>query len=149
MRFRFLFLPRNLKNKVSIRIDISLRERPTFREQSVLIPFDYPISPYPLVVHLTKEELLSEKIRALFARKKARDLFDIWFLLTKKTKINEKLIKKKFNLYPSLIFSLPKLRKVILEFEEKEIKKDLNQFLPQNYRDFYKHLKEEVLKLIP
>lgn len=63
------------------------------REQTILVPFDYPISPYPLVVHLSKEELLAEKIRALFVRGKPRDLFDLWFLLTKKSQSMERWLK--------------------------------------------------------
>lgn len=90
LKYRFLFLPENSKQKVSIRVDVSLREKPMIKEQTVLVPFDYPISPYPLVVHFSKEELMAEKIRALFVRGKPRDLFDLWFLLSKKTPIDEK-----------------------------------------------------------
>lgn len=148
LRFRFLFTPQNSTQKVSIRIDISLREKAVSQKQSVLIPFDYPISPYPLVVHLGKEEILAEKIRALFVRKKPRDLFDLWFLLSKNIKIVNTLIEKKFSLYPSLRFNQEKLRQLILEFDNAEMKRDLNQFLPQSYRNFYQQLPEDLIKLI-
>lgn len=148
LKYRFLFRYKESAQKTSIRIDISLREKPLTREQTVLIPFDYPISPYPLVLHLNTQELLAEKIRAMYVRGKPRDLFDIWFLLTKKTNINQKLIKKKLKLYPNIEFSLEKLKKTVSSYDEKELKKDINQFLPENYRRFYKDLKQETLKLI-
>lgn len=148
LKYRFLFEPTNLTQKVSIRMDVSFREKPMTRESSVLIPFDYPISPYPLVCHLGREEILAEKIRALFVRKKPRDLFDLWFLLTKKVSLNQKIINKKFSLYPELKFNLASLKKAVASCEEAELKKDLNQFLPENYRGFYKKLKGEVLGLM-
>ncbi len=148
LKYRFLFLPRNSKQKASIRIDISLREKPVTREITVLTPFDYPISPYPLVVHLSAKEMLAEKIRALFIRGKPRDLFDVWFLLTKKVEIDEKIIDRKFKLYPKLKYDFKKTLSIIKNYDEKELKKDLNQFLPENYRNFYKQLKEETLKII-
>lgn len=149
LRYRFLILPKSSNQKVSIRIDVSLRENPQTKKQKVLIPFDYPISPYPLVVHLSMEEILAEKIRALFTRGKSRDLFDLWFLLTKKITLDQKLIEKKFKIYPRLKFSLEKLKKIILSYEEKKLKKEINQFLPENYRNFYRDLKEQTLNLLP
>lgn len=148
LKYRFLFKPASLTQRVSIRMDVSFREKPTTRENSVLVPFDYPISPYPLVSHLGKEEILAEKIRALFVRKKPRDLFDLWFLLTKKVPINQKIINKKFSFYPGLKFNLASLKKAIASYEESELKKDLNPFLPENYRGFYKKIKEEAIGLV-
>jgi len=146
--YKLFFYPFNLKQKTSIRIDFSFREKPKTKEVKVIIPFDYPITPYPLVVSLSKEEILAEKIRALFYRGKPRDLFDLWFLLTKKTEIDEKLINLKFKYYPGLKFSFQKLVKIVEEYNEKELKKDLNQFLPEYYRHFYRQLKEETLNLL-
>lgn len=148
IRYRFLFKPRITQQKTSIRIDISLREKPLTREHLVLTPFDYPISPYPLVVHLSYEEIMAEKIRALFIRGKPRDLFDLWFLLSKKIRLREDLIKKKFKLYPKLSYSKKKLKDTILSFDRQELKRDLNQFLPENYRFFYKTLPEETFRLL-
>lgn len=147
LKYRLLFSFQNSNQKTSIRIDLSLREKPRFTQQTVLVPFDYPISPYPLVIHLSPEELLAEKIRALFVRQSPRDIFDIWFLLTKNITVDEKIIIEKFKYYPNLKFSKAKLFEIIENYDEKELKKDLNQFLPQNYREFYKQLKKQTLKL--
>jgi len=148
LKYRFLFFPQNSNQKVSIRIDVSFREKPIMKKQSVLVPLDYPIVPYPLVVHLGKEEILAEKVRALMTRSKPRDLFDLWFLLTKNIVLNNEIIQRKFALYRNMEFSKEKLKKVILTYDEKELKKDLNQFLPENYRQFYKTVKKEVLRLL-
>lgn len=146
IRFRLLFFPYKSKHKTSIRIDVSFREKPQTKEVGVLIPFDYPITPYPLGVHLSAKELLAEKIRALFKRGKPRDLFDLWFLLTKKVPIDEDLVKLKFKYYPGLKFSMNELLKKVSQYDDNELKNDLNQFLPEQYRNFYKQLKNETLK---
>lgn len=148
LKYRFLFTPKGLSQKVSIRIDVSFREKPLTKEEEVLVPFDYPITPYPLVIHLSKDELLAEKLRALFVRGKPRDLFDAWFLLTKKATIDEDLVKKKFKIYPGLKYSKEKLTEIVKNYDEKELKRDLNQFLPENYRNLYLKLKEMLLNLI-
>lgn len=148
LKYRFLFLPQNSQQKTSIRLDISFREKPIVKKQTVLIPFDYPIVPYPLVMHLGQKELLAEKVRALIIRGKPRDLFDFWFLLTKKIPLDEKIIKEKFKIYKNIKFSREKLKKTVSNYDVGELKKDLNQFLPENYRGFYKKLKGEVLELM-
>lgn len=148
LKYRLLFHPYQSKHKSSIRIDVSFREKPQSKETGVLIPFDYPIVPYPLVVYLSTKELLAEKIRALFKRGKPRDLFDLWFLLTKKTPIDKNLIELKFKYYSGLKFNYSDLMKIVADYDEKELKNDLNQFLPEHYRNFYKQLKEETLKAI-
>lgn len=148
LKYRLLFFPYQSKHKASIRFDISFREKPQTKEAGVLIPFDYPIAPYPLVVYLSAKELLAEKIRALFKRGKPRDLFDLWFLLTKRIPIDENLIKFKFKYYPGLKFSMNELLKKVSQYDDNELKNDLNQFLPEQYRNFYKQLKNETLKIL-
>lgn len=148
VRFRLLFLPAQISQKVPIRLDVSIQEKPLEPERSVLTPFDYPISPYPLVMHLSAEEIMAEKLRALFMRGKPRDLFDLWFLLTKKIAIVEDLVTEKFKLYEGLNFSRGKLIRKVKKYDRQELKQDLNQFLPQNYREFYQKLPEETLKLL-
>jgi predicted nucleotidyltransferase component of viral defense system len=148
IRYRWLFKPGGKEQTVSVRIDISLREKPMSRDQSVLVPFDYPISPYPLVVHLTGVEILAEKIRALLVRSKPRDLFDLWFLLTKGILIDEKMVRRKLKLYPNIKFGKEQLVMIINKYSKRQLKQDLNQFLPQNYRNFYLSLKKETISLV-
>lgn len=149
IRYRYLLYPPKSTQKVSIRIDLSFREKPKNIEQTVLIPFDYPITPYPLVMHLSYKDIMAEKIRALFTRSKPRDLFDLWYLLTKKIPINKKIIAEKFKIYPKIKFSYKKLKNIIHNYDKAELKQDLNQFLPENYRLFYKTLPQETIRLLP
>lgn len=148
LKYRLLFVPYQSTQKVSIRIDVSFREKLQHPEKSVLIPFDYPISPYPLVMHLNSKEIMAEKIRALLIRSQPRDLFDLWFLLTQKIPIDEKIIEKKMAIYPDTKFNINNLVQQIQTYDEKKLKMDLNQFLPIQYRTFYKELKNNTLQLL-
>lgn len=118
------------------------------REEDVLVPFDYPISPYPLVVYLAGEEILAEKFRALLVRGKARDIFDIWFLLTKGVGVNKSYLEEKMKLYPEKDYNFSKIIEKIKGFEKKDLKKDLNKFLPENYREFYRELPEKTVEML-
>jgi len=117
---------------LTIRLDISLREKPIYIENNY-IETTFPISPYPLVVHLVAKEILAEKIRALIIRGKGRDLFDIWFLLSKKIEIDRDLVNLKMSLYNKK--TDPKeIMNIIRKMSDQEIKKDLTKFLPLNQR---------------
>jgi len=48
-----------------------------------------------LVLTMHQEEILAEKIAALFNRKKGRDLYDLWFLLQAKVPLDKKLLERK------------------------------------------------------
>jgi len=50
------------------------------------------------VLGLKKQEVLSEKLRALSMRKKPRDLYDVWFLLKQQVKIDNILFEQKMNI---------------------------------------------------
>mgnify|MGYP000120726997 CR=1 FL=1 len=67
----------SFKFPLTVHLEFSLRERPKTKEVSPLATL-YPISPYPMVVHLSLSEILAEKVRALMIRGKGRDIFDIW-----------------------------------------------------------------------
>ena len=82
-----------------VRVEISKREE-VVREVEVkeVNPIYADISPF-LVTVMNVEEILAEKIRALFHRAKARDLYDVWFLLQKGVKIDVELVNKKLSYY--------------------------------------------------
>jgi len=117
---------------LTVRLDISLREKPIYIENNY-IETTFPISPYPLVVHLAAKEILAEKIRALIIRVKGRDLFDIWFLLSKKIEIDRDLVNLKMSFY-NRETNLKEIMTIIKEMPDQEIKKDLTKFLPLNQR---------------
>lgn len=128
---------------LTVRLDISFREKP-FKTDTNYVKTIFPISPYPLVNHLSIEEIMAEKIRALIIRGKGRDIFDLWFLLTKKVPMNWGLVNKKMSLYKRKIDS-EELISVIKEMSEKEIKIDLTKFLPLSHRSMVSKIKELTL----
>ncbi len=88
----------------------------------------FPIVVFPLVSHLSKEEILKEKINALITRGKGRDFFDVWYLLEKGVipagKIDKKTVLKKIKQYP-----------------QTSLNRDLSQFLPKPQRQIISMLK--------
>lgn len=83
----------------TLRIEISLRNdlllEPDLKEN---IPVYTDIQPYMVFV-MNSQEILAEKIRTIFQREKARDVYDLWFLLKKGVKIDLKLIDKKMDFF--------------------------------------------------
>jgi predicted nucleotidyltransferase component of viral defense system len=59
----------------------------------------YPDIPSFRLKVMALEEIAAEKVRALLVRKKARDAYDIWFLLNMGVKIKPSLVGKKLELY--------------------------------------------------
>lgn len=60
--------------------------------------------PYPdilpfIVVVMDLEEILAEKVRAIVKRVRARDLYDLWFLIKMGVEIDLSLIDKKLEFY--------------------------------------------------
>lgn len=135
--YRLVFKNDFVNQPLGIRLDFSMREKPIEPETSVLTVYDYPINPPPIVIHLSRGEILTEKIRAIFTRNQPRDLFDLSFLLKQGEKVNWKIVEAKMEYYPEVKYSKEILKEKIETFEDEDIKKDLNQFLPENYRSFY------------
>jgi len=147
--YRLVFQPNELiRQPLGIRLDFSFREKPLEPEVSALSVADYPISPFPLVTHLSKKEILAEKIRAILTREAPRDLFDLWFLSKQKTDLDWRLVEKKMEYYPKVKFDRKILLKKIEAIKIEELKKDLNQFLPENYRQYYPKILKETLDFL-
>ncbi len=66
------------------------------------------LPPFEVVV-MTKEEILAEKVRAIMTRTKARDVYDLWFLL-QDTQVHLPLIEEKM-LYVQKKYSLREFHK--------------------------------------
>ncbi|MDO9027849.1 MAG: nucleotidyl transferase AbiEii/AbiGii toxin family protein [Candidatus Roizmanbacteria bacterium] len=133
-----------IKYPLNIHLEFSLREKPLTGKETVLeTPF--PVSPYPIVKHLSLEEILAEKIRALMERTKGRDLFDIWFILSKGAEIDWAMTNKKMAFYKKEI-SREDLTAKIKRFDKRKVKIDLGKFLPLTHRKIAENLQEMVLK---
>jgi len=98
-------------------LEFSRREKVLLKPQPVLIMPPYQdILPYQLKV-MAKEEIAAEKVRALLSRKSARDLFDLYFLLHQKTKLDRALVDEKLHYY-KLQFEFGQLEKKVGRIEE-------------------------------
>ena len=94
----------------TIRIDISLREEILLTPiNRIVTPLYSDLQPY-MVVFMDPREILSEKIRALMTRAKARDLYDIYYLSQKNVEFDLHLASRKLEFY-SLEFN----RNIFLE----------------------------------
>lgn len=132
------------KFSLTVRLDLSLREKPVFPDASYIETI-FPAVPYPQVSHLKIEELLAEKIRALLTRTRGRDIFDLWFILSKQIPVDWKLVNKKMALYKKSA-DLERVAQTIKKFPQEEIKNDLTKFLPLTHRNLVKEIKDLTLE---
>ena len=94
---------------------------------------------------MQEQEVLSEKIRALMTRRKARDVYDVWFLLNKGVKFNVKIINEKLSYY-NLKWDVKIFEKRILD--NKKIWKTELKPLLNSVPDFESVKKEIMEKVI-
>ena len=87
------------QSRGSIRIDVSLRGERVDVEEVFAPSTPYADVPQLVVRALTGPHLLSEKVRALIVRGKARDLYDLHFLLERGVTCRRALLDEKMRLY--------------------------------------------------
>ncbi len=82
-----------------VRIDISAREKVLLEPETRDIFPRYPdIQPY-IMRTMNMKEIMAEKVRAICTRTKARDVFDVRFLLQKMIPIDKTLVNEKLKIY--------------------------------------------------
>lgn len=128
---------------LTIRLDFSKREASLTKLQTT-ITTNLPVFPGSLIQSLSLEEILAEKIRAILARNKGRDIFDLWFLLKKGVNFDKKLVLQKLKIYGSKFHprSLPEKIKTI---NQSRLSQDIKKFLPLKNRSVVLHLKNLTL----
>src|SRR3989344_4523474 len=83
-----------------IPLNISIKEKILLEAHSESISSLYKEIPNFDVFVMQEKEILAEKIRAISTRTKPRDVYDLWFLLTKKnTVVDLGMINRKLSLY--------------------------------------------------
>jgi predicted nucleotidyltransferase component of viral defense system len=88
--------PMSLSNiGVDINLKSSIDMEPVLSRYSSLYP---DIPPFSILI-MQELEILAEKMRAAMSRAQARDLYDIWFLLSKGVKLDQALVKRKLEYY--------------------------------------------------
>ncbi len=126
-------------------IEISLRENVLLApEMKEIFPIYADLSPY-LIKVMNPEEMLAEKVRAIMTRDKARDIFDLRFLLQKRTALRMELIEEKLKLYEIKYSRLRLLREI--KIKEKKWQKELS-FLVSTVPPFSRIL-DEIRERIP
>lgn len=117
---------------LTIKLDFSMRESVLDPQTSALKPAVLAVAT-ALVEHLSRPEILSEKIRALTNRRKGRDVYDFWYLLHTGTTVSKEFIQKKLAYYYEQ-FDLQRLESAIGSWTEKDIYNDVAKFLPRSKR---------------
>ena len=144
VRYRMTFHTELLKYPLAIRIDLSFDD-PVYHPVSSSLSTKFPVIVYPQILHLSAEELLAEKIRALLTRGKGRDMYDLWYLLEQNVIVDNALVKKKLKRV-SRQYDRDELLHVVKLFNQSALQRDLAKFLPRSDRVIIPHLKDRLLK---
>jgi len=125
-------------------IEISKREKVLLKpETKEIVPIYSDLQPYTVLI-MQLEEILAEKIRAIMTRSKARDVYDLWFLLKRGVVFDKDLANKKLKFY-NKSFNKKLLISNISAIEgvwESELK-PLVTFVP-DFKTVYKQIKESI-----
>ncbi len=111
----------------SIKIDLSLRERPLGKVQTKPVLHTYTLEEF-CVPSMSIEEIMAEKVRAVMYAGQPRHLYDLWFLLKKNVLLRAPLVKLKIKLYGEE-FDIEKLKTSIRGMEKTWLR-DLQPLLP-------------------
>jgi len=149
---QFLIAAENiLPYKTYIALDFSFREKILSNDRSI-IQTTYPVLFTSYVYHLSQEEMLAEKIRATMTRQKGRDLYDLWYLLSKGTEIRKDMLRKKLAHYDMQETTNADIVDRIASFPKKDFVLDLRPFVPSNERDhlpeLFEILQEQIRKAL-
>ncbi len=81
-----------------VTLNLSKRERPMMVQEKLLVPSYQEVPSFELSV-LDDREMAAEKIRCIMTREKARDVYDLWFLLKRGTTVDVSIVNKKLKIY--------------------------------------------------
>jgi predicted nucleotidyltransferase component of viral defense system len=133
-------------NNTRCKITVDFSRRNDYIKKNVVSRVNHSYNEFPVfyINTLDIDEILAEKIRAIITREKARDVYDLYFLLAKNTKISLELINKKLELYNTK-FNLNKFIEA-LGNKEKIWETELPQLI-LNVPEFKEVKKEIITKL--
>ncbi|MCF2138445.1 MAG: nucleotidyl transferase AbiEii/AbiGii toxin family protein [Candidatus Lokiarchaeota archaeon] len=122
------------KSTSYLKIEISFREKVILSAKKEYFQPIFPdILPF-FISFMDLQEILAEKIRAVMSRTRARDIFDLWFLLIKGVKFNLKLVQSKLNYY-NIQWDLNKFLEC-LNFSQKKWKRIIQPIVWQKIPPF-------------
>ena len=133
--------PNTLSN---IRIDVNLKSEVILPPAVISYNSLYPDIPTFSIPVMQEKEIAAEKVRAIFTREKARDVYDLWFLLKKGIELDLEIVKEKleyYNLKWSLKEFISKLR-----FKESVWESELSPLITSvpNFREVKKFIIESI-----
>lgn len=129
-----------------IPLNISKREQTVLEPKKESVISLYKEIPNFEVFVMQEEEILAEKVRAIFQREKARDIYDLWFLLMKKnTRPNKEIISGKLAFY-NLKFGFKEFKNRIEKMRDLW-NIDLKNLILSDLKDFDEVKKEVIEKL--
>lgn len=141
IRFRGPLFNRNLNSTNMLKIDFNNQK--IKNKQSKVIDKLFSDVPVFVISILPEKEILAEKIRTLINRSAPKDLYDLWFLFSKNTERDKKLINKKLEEENSKYSDL----KIPSEKEYNIALKNLVNYLP-DYNQVKKEVLEELKKIL-
>lgn len=132
IRYNIKYQSDSFNFPLNLRLDFHIVKIIKNIDKSVLTT-RFPVLIFPTIYHLNKKEILAEKLECLKTRFKGRDIFDIWYLFTSGEVIYN---KKEIKIY------IDKIN----EFDDNDLVRDLNKFLPLSQRMILLELKKILLK---
>ncbi len=99
--------PLNTSSKDRCFVYVEISKRECLVEKNIPIKFDYAAYQLPIkrLLGMNLDEVGSEKVRAIITRQKARDIYDLYYLISKKgIKFKDGLVNKKLEYY-KIVFS--------------------------------------------
>lgn len=117
-----------------IALEVSFRRNKNFKKEvkTIISPYTPPF----LVLILSSEELVQEKLLALIERKKPRDFYDLYFIL-RHPELNKFIDFKK----------IKQVKEILLK-ERINFKKELGILLPMSHHPLLKNFKESLIREI-
>jgi len=140
IRFKGPLFNGNLNSTNTLKVDFN-KQKSENKEAQVIEKIFSDVPSFVINV-LVEKEILAEKIRALINRSEPRDLYDLWFLFSKKAEVDKKLIKQKLKEEKSNYKRL----KYPSEKEYKISLKNLVNLLP-DYKQVLKEVSENLNKI--
>lgn len=109
--------------------DFNLSAKVYLPSVTTRLPSIYRDIPRFSIQVMSLEEIFTEKVRAIYTRKKARDIYDLWFLTSKLSEVDVELIHKKLEYY-QLRFSVSEFAEKI-DDQQRSWQRDLQALVPQ------------------
>lgn len=133
-RWRLIWKSAAEGRKVFVRVEIASFPALTRELRPLVRPEGFPTGSWVVIPVETKEEILADKITAIAGRPyiKGRDFFDLWFLVSKGTELDTKLLLKKLKDYNT---SGKNLLHRLSEVTPTALQRDLSSFLPAKVRE--------------